>query len=193
MNIENWKEIPCFEGLYEISDRGRVKSLGRTIRLVVKGQQRNRVLKEKIMLLSSNIHGYPFVILQRDGVAKTFGVHRIVMEVFMGPDNGNQVDHINGDKQDNRLENLRYVTKAENLMGFMKPRKNCSSKYRGVSWIKNFKKWRAKVTTGKKTITVGHYATEMEAVEARDEAARQLGFHPSGMNLKMDVSTPAKN
>lgn len=93
-------------------------------------------------------------------------LHRIVMNC---PDNM-EVDHINGNKLDNRKENLRVCTARENRLN-RKKSKNKTSKYKGVHWNKDNSKWRAKITVNDKSISLGCFITELEAAEAYNKSA----------------------
>ena len=97
--MEIWKEIKGYEGLYEVSSEGRVNSLGRKPGIMRPGTSK----------------GYLKVGLTKDGIRSMFRVHRLVAEAFIpNPDNKPEVDHINGDRKDNRAENLRWMTHKEN-------------------------------------------------------------------------------
>ena len=89
---------------------------------------------------------------------------------------GYEIDHINGQRNDNRLENLRLVTRQENMRNAKKSKAN-SSGVTGVSWNKAKKRWRAYVMVGYKQKSLGYYADWFDAVCARMSANNQLGFH----------------
>lgn len=98
---EIWKDIEGYENLYQVSNMGRVRSL--------------RYGKSKILKNRVNKGGYSTVILTKNYVPKTFYVHRLVaMHFIPNPENKPHIDHINTDRADNRVENLRWVTNKEN-------------------------------------------------------------------------------
>lgn len=96
--METWKEIKGYEGLYEVSSEGRVRGL-------IKGNY----------LTFKDSSGYQRVGLCIHSKQKWFLVHRLVAQAFIpNPDEKPEVDHINCDRCDNRVENLRWVTSKEN-------------------------------------------------------------------------------
>ena len=108
---EIWKPVVGYEGPYEVSDRGKVRSLDRTV-IYKTGQTRH--FKGQPLKLKPH-HGYWRVELNRNGKCACFRVHRLVLAAFVGPlPEGKEVCHNNGNPGDNRLENLRYGTKSEN-------------------------------------------------------------------------------
>jgi hypothetical protein len=134
---EQWKPVVGFEGLYEVSDQGRVRSTPREVRF--RRKNRASYIKLKAGTILKNCvthHGYARVGLTnvaKDGYAKvhTKVVHKLVMEAFVGPSHkGIEIDHLNRNKMDARLCNLEYVTKRENinrgLSGRLKYNKSCS-------------------------------------------------------------------
>ena len=99
---EMWKSIRGYEGLYEVSNLGRVRSLKRAT-------TRGVVLKQTVK------HGYMQVCLSKDGTPSTKRVHRLVAEAFIAnPMDKPVVNHINGDKTNNAVSNLEWATNSEN-------------------------------------------------------------------------------
>lgn len=105
---EIWKPVKGYEGLYEVSDFGNVRSLSRRAgKIHIKG----RVLKP-----FQNKNGYLCVCLSKAGTTKTVGIHRLVAAAFVSNPNGKKtVNHINEDKSDNRANNLEWLTLRENI------------------------------------------------------------------------------
>lgn len=106
---------------------------------------------------------------------KVFGTnymaHRIIWKLVHGEDPV-AIDHINGDRADNRLINLRACTNAENSRNYKKPHGG-SSKYRGVCWVKRDQAWAARISVGVKKISLGYHQDEIAAAKAYDRAARE--------------------
>lgn len=100
---ERWRAVKGYEGLYEVSDLGRVRSTPRN-------GTRGGILKADRVK-----HGYDQVRLYQNNEGKVYRVHRLVMLSFHG-DSRLQVNHKNGVKHDNRLSNLEYVTPSENAI-----------------------------------------------------------------------------
>ena len=108
MKNEEWRDVVGYEGLYQVSNMGRVKSLGRKDRF-------GRVIKERILEPAVTHNGYLRVGLHVDGKRKMLRVHRLVCEAFHeNPDNKSEVNHVNEDKTDNRACNLEWSTRTEN-------------------------------------------------------------------------------
>lgn len=112
---EIWRPIKGFEKIYEISSLGRVKSLARPMHLPVRGAYYTS--REKIMSPARiGADGYEFVYLRKGGKAHRRYVHRLVADNFLnGIKNGNVINHINGIKYDNRVENLEWCSQSENV------------------------------------------------------------------------------
>lgn len=114
--MEEWKDIKGYEGLYQVSNKGRVRSLDR--QYVGRNQYGHTyiIVKKGKILKPCTQRGYEYVVLSVGGVnRKTMKVHRLVAEAFIpNPDNKPCIDHINTIRNDNRVENLRWVTIQEN-------------------------------------------------------------------------------
>ena len=109
---EIWVDIKGYEGFYQVSNLGRVKSLKRIARHSSGG---NKILKEKLLKQTVNKRGYVVVTLYKDGVSKQFKIHTLVAVAFIpNVENKPYIDHINTIKTDNRVEDLRWVTEKEN-------------------------------------------------------------------------------
>jgi hypothetical protein len=109
--MEIWKDVKGYEGLYQVSDLGKIRSLDR-----LKKGKNNSLSKIKGKLLKPRIDkGYYIISLSKDGKKKTFLLHRIVAINFIdNPFLKKTVNHINGIKIDNKLENLEWCTYSEN-------------------------------------------------------------------------------
>ena len=110
--MEIWKDIKGYEGIYQVSNLGRVKSLAR---VVVKAYGKEHNLKERIKKSNLNHLGYEILRLHKDAVGKTYAVHRLVAEAFLNKENGLEVNHIDGVKTNNKVSNLEYCTRSQNV------------------------------------------------------------------------------
>ena len=107
--MELWKDVPGYEGLYQISNFGNVKSLERI-------DNSNHFHEEKILKQKIFRNGYWYVNLSKDGKHHNYHVHRIVAKLFVKNSlNKPQVNHIDGDKTNNNVNNLEWVTMSENI------------------------------------------------------------------------------
>lgn len=108
--IEEWKDIPNFEGLYQASTHGRIRSINH-IRKNNKGKYEQ---KGKILKLNKNPNGYLRVRLSKNGIAKTYRINRLIALTFIpNPENKPTVNHINGNKLNNCVKNLEWATNKE--------------------------------------------------------------------------------
>ena len=113
-----YKAIKGYEGIYKINELGQVRSIDRIV------EYKNGSIREyKGKELKPRVYksGYAIVTLNKNGVAKTCSVHRLVAETFLpNPDNLTEVHHLNHDRNDNRAENLQWVTRAEQIDDHLK-------------------------------------------------------------------------
>jgi len=125
--------------------------------------------------------GYAVRFEQVNGKRRGVFMHRQIMQ----PPKDLEVDHINGDKLDNRRSNLRIVTRQQNRFN-ERPRKGTSSKYKGVSWYKQTRRWEAYIKINGKKKRIGYFNDEIEAALAYDRAARELFGEYAKTNFKED-------
>lgn len=113
MKKEVWKDVKGYEGLYQVSNKGNVKSLDR---LIVYKDGRKRKFKGVKLTSNTGKHGYPYVILSKNEHNKTFKVHRLVARAFIpNPDNLPQVNHKDENRANNNVENLEWCTTKYNI------------------------------------------------------------------------------
>lgn len=172
---EIWKPIPGYEGFYEASNLGRIRSCTRMIRRSRGGFQKHR---GRVLIPTHLKSGYTSVGLSKYGNRQSHTIHTLVAKAFIGESNL-VVDHINRIKSDNRLCNLRYVTQRENVIH---SRTNITGKT-GV-YLNDHryrKKYRARIRIGGKMEELGSYFTKEEASKAYNQRLKQLinGKHKS--------------
>jgi hypothetical protein len=158
---EVWKDVVGYEGLYEISSFGRLKSLPK---IIVNCNGVSNRYKERIMKVNPDGSGYLCCRIRKNKIAKTVKIHILVAQSFLNyKPNGKVdivVDHINGVKTDNNLGNLQIISHRENIS---KDKMNKTSKYSGVSWAKRDKKWRASININYTSISLGCFKSEKVA------------------------------
>lgn len=111
--MEQWKDIEGFEGYYQVSNLGRIMSLDREVDGKSGGV---RIIKGKVLKPDVNRGGYLQINLSKGNKQKKFSVHRLVYTAFCGEiPEGMQINHLDEDKTNNRLENLNLMTSKENV------------------------------------------------------------------------------
>ena len=122
MSKEAWKPIPGYEGLYEVSDLGRVKSLAKTLPHAKYGSRR---WPEKVLKAITNNSGHLYVRLWKDKRQTKSYVHRLVLEAFVGPcPEGMEACHWDDDPTNNHIDNLRWGTRTNNMVDMVRNGKN---------------------------------------------------------------------
>jgi len=115
--MQNWKALPSYEGLYEISINGEIKSLERIVTDTFFGKQRIRVLREIIMKNGKSSKGYPQTHLRKNLETKTWEIHRLVAKACIpNPNNLPQINHIDGNPMNNHVSNLEWCTQSHNQL-----------------------------------------------------------------------------
>lgn len=171
---EVWKDIQGYEGYYQVSNHGRVMSMARTI-VTTKGTKCEYQKRIKAPALDQK--GYNRICLTKNSKPKTFKVHRLVADLFIGnPEQKPHVNHINGNKKDNHYSNLEWVTNRENVSHAVLSSSNRSSKYIGAKWDKERGKWVSSITLSGKNKFLGRFDTPEEASEAYKNALSLNGL-----------------
>jgi len=162
--MEIWKTIKRFED-YQISNLGRVKSLKNN--------------KKKILALNPNEKGYYNVDLYVDNKRKTIRIHKLVAEYFLNHKGDGTmklvIDHIDNDKSNNRVDNLQLITNRQNSSKTLKKINGLtSSKYVGVTWSKQIKRWIAQIQVNKKRTHIGCFKNEYDAHLAYQNKLKEI-------------------
>lgn len=156
--MEIWKDIIGYEGRYQVSNLGRVKSLNY-----------NNTNKEKILKPKKESNGYLRVNLSKNGKAKMHSVHRLVAIAYIpNPENKETVNHKNENKEDNRVENLEWMTSYEN------------NRY-GTHDIRSASKQKNNKKTSKPVVGVSLIGEEVLRFPSTAEAERQGKFFHSAV------------
>lgn len=135
--METWKDINELQNHYQISDFGKVKRKRRKVESKIQASG-FRVITEKIKPLQNNGTGYIQLYVSINKKRTVFYVHRLVAKYFISnPENKAQVNHINGIKNDNRIENLEWVTESENIIHSIKTGLIKSGENKTISKLKN--------------------------------------------------------
>lgn len=171
---EIFKPIKNYEGLYEISNLGRVKSFERKVKV---GYGAFRLKSETVLRLIMDKGGYLTVNLYGDGRQKSFKIHHLVWDNFRNRKRNGlilQIDHIDGNKKNNKIDNLQLLSLRENISkGFMQNGKK-TSLYTGVCWLKKLKKWRAQIRIKGERKYLGCFKNEKTASQAYQKVLKKL-------------------
>jgi len=174
MNGEIWKDIPNYEGYYQASNIGRIRSLDRTVTF---SNGYDRFYKGRIIEGTVN-KGYRRATLCINGIGRNFKFSQLVAMAFLGHEPSGMdlvVDHINGEKSDDRVENLRIVTnRANSTTCFRSNKGSFSSEYVGVNWSKSKSKWQVGIQYKGVRVHLGYYDTEIEASNAYQLALSKI-------------------
>lgn len=160
---ENWRDIKGFENLYQISDLGNVKSLGNG------NSTDSRTKQERVLKLQLKKTGYLQVKLCKEGKSFYKRPHRLVAEAFLlNLENKKEINHINGIKSDNRVENLEWCTSSENQKHAFE--KGLQKIYRGKSHIQS-----------KPIVQMDLENNIIKEWESIKQVKRELGFNICGI------------
>lgn len=160
---ETWKSVIGYEGIYEVSNNGKVRSVDRIGKRTFNTE---RKLKWKELSLG-NCKGYRIVRMGNDGGIRTEKVHRLVAEAFLPKVEGKTfVNHKNSNRSDNRVENLEWCNSVENNTHRHLKTKT-SSRFTGVYYKPKLAAWQATGRVNGKNIHLGTFKTDKEAYSAK--------------------------
>lgn len=178
--METWKPIPNYEDKYEASNLGRIRSISRYVN--TKGNSM-RFIKSRVLNQQINRRGYSIIALSTDKTQKTFTVHQLIALTFI-PNfiKGTELNHLDGNKQNNALSNLEVSNPSHNQLHAVRTGltpKVGISKYNNVTFVKNpraKKKWVASIRhAGKSSYGWKTFDTEVEAAKYVDELLDSIG------------------
>ena len=151
---ETYKKIEGFEN-YSVSDFGNVRN-----------DTTDRILKPGCD------NGYLKVVLTNNGKRHNKNIHKLVADAFLlNPENKKCIDHIDNNRQNNNLINLRFATTTQNAQNAKISSKNTSGT-KGVYWNKNRNKWRAQIMINGKNINLGSFLKKDDAINIRVQRAK---------------------
>ncbi len=152
-----WVKIEGYEN-YSINRNGEVRN-----------DKTERILRWKL-----NSRGYYRVSLSKNNKTTTYKIHRLIAKYFIeNPNNYLEIDHINNDRLDNSIDNLRWCDRSQNMRNRKKKKENTSSRFIGVCFHKQNNKWKAQCSLNGKRKHIGMYKTEIEAAIAYNNFIRE--------------------
>ncbi len=158
---EIWKDIPGYEGLYQVSNLGGVKSLS------------DRWGRERILKQCMHSTGRYYLNLTKDGKLNSFKIHQLVAMAFLDhkPDGKLNivVNHIDNNPLNNHVDNLELVSNRYNS--------SCHKTDVGISWDKTRDKWRTGIQINRKDITIGRYTDKQDALDAYQKALANIHLY----------------
>lgn len=183
-NSEIWKDMVDFKGRYQVSNLGRIRSIQSN-----HGKYQEKILPQRIRSKTCN---YAYVQMSVQNNAHHIAVHRAVAKAFIdNPENKPQVNHIDGNKHNNCVCNLEWVTASENhIHAFKMGLRNAdhviarqlgskigsASKHHNVSWDSTRQKWKACLKDGGKMVFQKRFDCELEAAKYVNTKLDELGI-----------------
>jgi len=173
---EIWKDIEGFEGLYQVSNMGNVRTFYKQEIDINTGRFYKIVSDTPILLKQNNDrYGYRCLNLCKDNKRKKYLIHRLVALAFIpNPENKPFIDHIDNNSLNNHISNLRWATFSENSMNQKTQTRTRSSKYKGVFFQKRRNHWISRIRKDYKSIHIGRYHSKILAAIAYDLKALEL-------------------
>lgn len=164
--MEIWKPIEGTEGIYEVSNTGKVRNIN------YRGCGYTRYLK-----ISTNDWGYNYVIIKRNGKRGKQMIHRLLAEIFIpNPDEKPEVNHIDGVKTNNCIDNLEWVTKSENVQHAYDTGLNENNRKRATEHMRNIQRI-AVEKNKRKIVAIDNKTGNRTNFDSIEEACSKLGVH----------------
>lgn len=170
-----WKDVIGYEGMYKVSDTGLIKSMKRVCKAF---NYNDMPVKECIRKSVITNDGYLCVNLSKNGKVKQWKIHQLVAIAFLGYDRHTTnlvTNHKNFIRTDNRVENLEIITQRENSN---KKHLKSTSKYVGVNWHKDNKRWVAQIVINGKHYYLGSFLNEKKAAKTYAKAVLASNNNP---------------
>lgn len=174
--MEKWKEIPGYDGKYEVSTYGNVRCVNY-----------RRSGKSQLMKLQLSKHNYFMITLRQEGKNVNRAVHRLVALTWIpNPNNLPEIDHINSDPSDNRIENLRWCTKQENHQNPATIAKRKLIKPKSKPYSKNpiteQRRRQISLALSKPVVQMNLLRKVIREFESITQAGKETNAHPSAIN-----------
>jgi len=169
--MEVWKDVKDYEGKYQISNYGNVKSLSR---IMIRGNGSKLTTKERMLKPCLDAEGYFHIGLWNNGKRKTTKIHQLVAIYFLNHTPCGYrlvVNHKDFNRTNNHIDNLEITTVRENTNQKHRP---STSKYTGVSWSKRDNKWISKIVINGKGKYLGRFKSEEDAYLAYEKELRNI-------------------
>lgn len=177
---ETWKDIPGYEGYYQASAKGEIRSIDRAVIYECESSVRSMIKRGKLISQTADKSGYLHVGLTLNDVTKLCSVHRLVAQTFIpNPENKPQVNHIDGNTSNNSVENLEWVTRSENMQ---------HAKNTGL-WDPKYCGYRSTLATGKPVICINDNNREFSSISA---ASRYYGMDGDMVKRSAMLNKPTK-
>lgn len=178
---EEWIDIESLKGSYQINRSGIIKSLARNV--IRKNGVPNRVLEKVLKPRKVHSSGYVILNLNHFGKSVSCRLHRLLAETFIpNPQNLPDVNHIDGNKSNNDISNLEWVSTRENSTHAFLMRKK-TSQYSGVSWSSAKSKWCSHIKVNGKHMNLGYFLDEENARKAYLDAHLRFGIQNKYLQL----------
>jgi hypothetical protein len=171
---EVWKNIQKYEGYYQISNLGRLRSVDRVIKYKNGRLNKHKGREKNVKEYKT---AYRIAILSKENKQKGFKISRLVAKHFIkNPNNYPCVNHIDGNKHNDRKENLEWCTYSYNNLHAFNNGLIKHSGIRGIIWDKNRLKWYAYLSRNNKDYFIGRFLNKEEAIKAREKYLNNFNY-----------------